>query len=191
MRTAGGRARGTCRSLLLMLILLHLRPAIAEEPPQLSEHQIKAAFLVNFPKYVEWPPEALPATNSPIVIIVLGENKLGGELAKLAQGKTVDGHPLVVLDVAKQESITGDCHILFIGASERRRLPVILERLGKATILTVGESDDFLAGGGTINLTKQGKKIALEVNLASASRARLKISSKLLNVARVSKDKAP
>jgi len=160
------------------------------QPAAPSETQVKAAFVVNFPKYVTWPAESFTKTNSPIVITVLGGSKLGDELAKMIPGKKVDGRPLVLNIATKEEQITNTCHILFIGAAERRRAPAILQKLGAAPILTVGESDDFLATGGTINLAIHDKKVSVEVNLASANQARLQISSKLLNVARVQKDKA-
>ena len=155
-----------------------------------SETQVKAAFLVNFPKYVTWPAEAFAETNSPIVITVLGGNKLSDELAKMVPGKKVDGRPLVLSIAPNEDQITTNCHVLFIGAAERRRAPAVLQKLGDAPVLTVGESDDFLSSGGTINLAIQDKKVSVEVNLASANKARLQISSKLLNVAHVQKDKA-
>lgn len=174
----------------LLIGLVCIAPLSQAQPAAPSETQVKAAFLVNFPKYVAWPAEAFARTNSPIVITLLGESKLGDELAKMIPGKKVDGHPLVLNIATKEEQITNTCHILFIGAAERRRTPAILEKIGAAPILTVGESDDFLATGGTINLAIRDKKVSIEVNLASANQARLQISSKLLNVARVQKEKA-
>lgn len=179
-----------------MLLAVSLSLALCAEvvradEPQLSEAQVKAAFLVNFPKYVDWPAEAFAKTNSPIVISVLGGNKLGDELAKMVAGKTIEGHPLALKPVTKDEEILEGCHILFVGANERQRFPAILKKFGKAPVLTVGESDDFLADGGIINLSKQDKRISLVVNLAAARKAGLRISSKLLNVAHVQKETSP
>jgi len=190
-----GRHKRTLRRLLGALLPIAVLCVVGTlwapaAEPQLSEPQIKAAFLVNFPKYVDWPAEVFAKTNSPIVLSVLGGNKLGDELAKMVAGKTVEGHPLMLKIVAKDEEIPTDCHILFVGATERQRFPAILKKLGDAPILTVGESDDFLANGGIINLGKQDKKVSVEVNLGSANKARLRISSKLLNVAHVQKDTA-
>jgi hypothetical protein len=152
-----------------------------------SENQVKAAFLLNFPKYVDWPAKALAETNSPIVIATLGETDLGEELRELAKDKTVNGRPLVFKVLT--ESQAGDCHVLFIPDSARKRVPAILERLKDANVLTVSECDDFLEKGGAVNLVKRDRRIRLEVNLAAAKQARLKVSSRLLSVADVVKGK--
>lgn len=157
------------------------------QPGAPSENQVKAAFLLNFPKYVDWPAEAFAETNSPIVIATVGETGLSEELRELVRDKTVNGRPLAFQVLA--ENSAADCHILFIPDSARRRVPAILQNLKGVTVLTVGESDDFLDKGGTINLARRGHKIRLEVNLAAARQAGLKISSKLLSVADVVKGK--
>jgi YfiR/HmsC-like len=169
-------------------IVPQARIAIAEEP-QASEDQVKAAFLVNFAKYVDWPAEAFAGTNSPIVIAVPGETKVAEEVQKAIAGRTVNGREIVLKRPASGEA-PGVCHILFISAAEQERSPNLLVKLKNASVLTVGESDDFLEDGGIINLTRRDRKIALEVNLTAASNARIKISSKLLNVASVVKGKS-
>lgn len=161
--------------------------SIAEEPP-LSEYQVKAAFLINFPKYVNWPAETFAETNSPIVIAVLGETKMTEEIQKLLAGRTVNGRGIVLKRLASVEG-TGVCHILFIPAAELRRSPDVLAKLKDLSVLTVGENDDFLESGGIINLARRDQRIALEVNLVAANEARIKVSSKLLSVARVVRSK--
>jgi hypothetical protein len=171
-------------------MLLFVRPAfpvaLAEEPLA-SEYQVKAAFLINFPKYVDWPAEAFAASNSPIVIAVLGESKVTEEIQKIIAGRTVHGREIVLQRLASGAE-PGVCHILFISATEQERSPNLLAQL-KGGVLTVGESDDFLERGGTINLARRAQKIALEVNLTAADKARIKISSKFLAVASVVKGK--
>jgi hypothetical protein len=162
--------------------------SIAEEPLP-SEYQVKAAFLINFPKYVDWPAEAFAATNSPIVIVVLGETKVTEEIQKVIAGRTVNGREIVLKRLASGEE-SGVCHILFISAAEQRQSPNLLARLKDTSILTVGESDAFLESGGIINLARRDRKIALEVNLTAAGNARIEISSKLLSVANVVKGKS-
>ena len=161
--------------------------SIAEEPLP-SEYQVKAAFLVNFPKYVNWPAEAFAGTNSPIVIAVLGETKVTGEIQEVIAGRAVNGRNIVLKRLASGEE-SGVCHILFVSAAEQRRSPNLLGRL-KGGVLTVGESDDFLESGGIINLARRDQRIALEVNLTAAGDARIEISSKLLSVASVVKGKS-
>jgi hypothetical protein len=159
----------------------------AEEPLP-TEYQVKAAFLVNFPKYVDWPAEAFAETGSPIVIAVLGESKVIEEIQKVIAGRTVNGRQIVLKRLAAGEE-SGVCHVLFVSAAEQQHSPDLLAKLKDASILTVGESDDFLESGGIINLAHRDQKIALEVNLAAADKARIKISSKLLGVASVVKGK--
>jgi hypothetical protein len=163
--------------------------ANAEEPVA-SEYQIKAAFLINFPKYVEWPSSAFAQTNSPIVIEVQGETKVAEEIQKIITGRTVNGRE-IVLKYLPSGGEPGGCHLLFISAAEQKRSPSLLLKLKDPNILTVGESDSFLASGGIINLARRDQKIALEVNLAAADRTQIKISSKLLRIASVVKGKSP
>jgi len=162
--------------------------AMAQQPAP-SEQQVKAAFLINFPKYAEWPVTAFAETNSPIVIALLGESKVTEELEKIIPGRVANGRKIVLKRLASGEETDG-CHILFISSAEQQRSPNLLAKLKDTSILTVGESDDFLERGGIINLARRDQKIALEVNLTAATRAKIQISSKLLNVASVVKGKS-
>ena len=149
---------------------------------------MKAAFLVNFPKYADWPAGAFAGTNTPIIIAVMGDTPLNEELQKVVAGRTVNGRQILLKHLTSVEE-SGICHILFISAAEERHLPEILDKLKDASVLTVGETDDFLEGGGMIDLARRDRKIALEVNLIAANKAHLKVSSKLLNVASLVKTK--
>ena len=159
------------------------------EGPLFSEYQVKAAFLINFPKYADWPAEAFAETNSPIVIAVLGETKVTEEIQKIIAGRTVNGREIVLKRLATGEE-SGVCHILFISAAEQHDSPNLFTQLKDTSVLTVGESNDFLERGGIINLVRRGQNIALEVNLTAASNARIKLSSQLLSVASVVKGKS-
>ena len=170
----------------LLFVMLVFPVAIAEEPLA-SEYQVKAAFLINFPKYVDWPAETFAASNSPIIIAVFGESKVTDEIKKIIAGRTVNGREIILKRLASGAE-SGGCHILFISAAEQRNSPNLLAA-PQGGVLTVGESDDFLERGGIINLTRRVQKIALEVNLTAADAARIKISSKLLGVASVVKGK--
>jgi len=161
--------------------------SVAQEP-QAAEPQIKAAFLINFPKYVDWPAEAFAATNSPIVIAVLGETPVAEALQRLIMDRTINGRGLLLRRLAAREEI-GACHVLFITAAELQRSPNLLAK-PRPSVLTVGESDNFLESGGVINLARRSQKIALEVNVPAAENAGIKISSKLLNISTVMKGKS-
>lgn len=154
------------------------------------DYQVKAAYLVNFPKYVDWPEKAFTSTNSPITVAVFGDDNIANEFQKMLDGgMEVGGHPLVLKRINSEADINTDCQIIYIAASERSRVPAILEKLNGAPALIVGESDTFLEQGGMINLVPKNRKIRFEVNLTAASQAHLRISSRLLMAADLVKGK--
>lgn len=156
--------------------------------PALTEYQVKALFLLNFAKYVDWPQEAFAQTNSPIVIGLYGEDKFGGALKATVEGKTVLGRPIVVRPIAKSDD-AGKHHILFISNSDKKDQVEILAKVKTLPLLTVGEREQFLELGGIINFLMKDGKVRLEVDLEAARQANLRISSRLLNVADVVKGK--
>ena len=153
-----------------------------------SEQQVKAAFLFNFTKYVDWPTQVFAATNSPFVVGVMGESRLDEELQKMVEGKIVNGRPMVLKHVMEDADLAS-CQILFICINHQGRVAETVAKLKNARVLTVGESDEFLDNGGMINLATRGRKVRLEINLAPAQQAGLKISSKLLSTAELVKGK--
>ncbi|HMC26543.1 MAG TPA: YfiR family protein [Verrucomicrobiae bacterium] len=163
------------------ILLLMGAGSRAQEPP-LTEYQIKAAFLFNFAKFVQWPAEALPGAGSPIVIGIMGENPFRDDLARTIRNKTVDDHPLVIKEFRALSEAT-NCQILFISTSEKKRLPEILAVLKGSSVLTVGEMERFTETGGMINFFQAGTKLRFKVNQEAAIKAGLKISSKLLSLA--------
>ena len=150
----------------------------------MSEYHVKALFLFNFAKYIEWPAEvpSRETVQASITIGILGTSPLGQHLQKAVQGKTVSGRAVIIKQVQNPEEM-GQCQILFIGSSEKSRLGEILGRLKSLPVLTVGETDQFARQGGIIGFVKKEGKVRLEIDLASARQARLEISSKLLSVA--------
>ena len=149
---------------------------------QPTEYQIKAAFLYNFAKFVEWPSAAFDDPAAPIVIGILGDNPFHDDLANTIRGKKIDEHPLAVKELHSLSETT-NCHILFISTSEKKRLPEILAGLKGTSVLTVGEMDRFTETGGMINFVLEKTKIRFQINSDAANTGRLKISSKLLNLA--------
>jgi hypothetical protein len=166
---------------LSLLWLLAVGDGRAQESPP-TEYQLKAAFLLNFAKFVEWPPAAFAEAASPIVLGVLGENPFGDGLERTIRDKTINNLPLVVKAFRSSAEAT-NCHMLFISASERARLPEILGSLRGASVLTVGETDRFTETGGMINFVRQRNKIRFQINEVAAKSVGLKISSKLLSLA--------
>ncbi len=151
-----------------------------------TESQVKALFLMKFAQYVDWPEGAMAVTNAPIVIGVVGGDGVGDELAKLTRGKTAAGHTYVVKHLAA-DADPGGCQILYISDGAAPDMGKILGKAAGYPILTVGENSAFAENDGMINFVRKQESVHLEINLASARKAGLKISSKLLSVADVVK----
>ena len=173
--------------LLLFTGAAHLAVVQAQT---VDEYQVKAAFLYNFAKFVEWPPGSFKSANDPIVVCVLGRSPFGELLDQSVKGKQIEGHKLVVREAPDVQECLA-CQLLFIAASERKRLPAILGFLKTGPVLTVGETANFAAAGGIINFKLDDGKVSLEINVHAAQRARLRISSKLLSLAKIVKDDQP
>ncbi|MDB6019845.1 MAG: hypothetical protein JWR19_4334, partial [Pedosphaera sp.] len=126
---------------------------------------------------------AFQSETAPVVIGVVGESPMGPELHRSIMGKTVNGRALEVRQIGSLGELK-NCQMVFICSSEKKRLPEILKAVGDASVLTVGETDNFTEAGGMINLVREGNKVRFEINDNAARRVRLKISSKLLSLAR-------
>jgi YfiR/HmsC-like len=165
---------------VLWLLLLSGSGRAQNSPP--TEYQIKAAFIFNFARFIEWPPKAFAGTTSPLVIGILGDNPFRDDLRRTLRDKTVDDHPLVIKELSSHVEAT-NCHILFISTSEKPRLAQVLQGLKGASVVTVAEMDRFTENGGMINFVQEGTKIRFQINNEAAMGAGLKISSKLLSLA--------
>lgn len=151
---------------------------------ELPEPVLKAGFLFNFAKYVEWPAGALKADGAPIVVGVLGRDPVGDVLESALAGKAVRGHGFQIRRLESSEGIE-KCHILFIPRGERARYADLLAKLRGTPVLTVGEDPDFCRAGGALNILVEGGKPRLEANPSAAEKARLTIDAKLLRAATI------
>jgi hypothetical protein len=147
-----------------------------------KEYQVKAVFLFNFSQFVEWPANAFPEAQTPLVIGVLGADPFGSYLDETVHGEQVNNHPLVIQHYQRVEDIKA-CHILFISQSEMSGLDQILASLKGRNILTVGDAEGFVQQGGMIRFITEKNKVRFRINLEAAKAARLTISSKLLRPA--------
>lgn len=171
----------SARIILFGLILIFgFRVPAQDAAP--TEYQIKAAFLYNFAKFVEWPPEAFATPTSPIVIGVLGENVFGNNLQQTLNSKVLNNRPLQFKEFHSVSEAT-NCQILFISTSEKARFQKIMEGLRGRSVLTVSETPEFIGAGGMINFMLEANKIRFQINDEAAKKAGLKISSKLLSLA--------
>jgi len=169
--------------LLLTSFVLLALSVLSTEEPQPSEYQLKAVFLYNFAKFVEWPQEAFSSPTAPFTIGVIGQNPFDKELERTVDNKTINGHPFAI-KYLRTIPEANSCQILFISASERKRLPDILKAASPGNTLTVGETDRFLQAGGMIRFFMDENKVRFDINDEAAKNAGLRISSKLLGVAR-------
>ena len=149
-------------------------------PPE--EYEIKAAFLYNFTKFVEWPPASFPDAASPFVIGILGDDPFGPTLDQIVAGKQVFGRSVVIRRWKKPGEI-GNCQILFIASDDLGAITAVVEQFRTVAMLTVSDTEEFSERGGMIRLTLAGHKIRFEINHRTAREAGLKISSRLLTLA--------
>lgn len=172
-------------SVVILLLLLALTCGVLHTRVQgqaANEYQVKAAFLYNFVKFVEWPAEAF-SSGGPLVIGVVGNDPFGSALDQAISGKNVSGRQLIIRRFKVGQDLRA-CHILFISSSEQNRLAQIIHSLRGASVLTVGEMGQFNQQGGIINFIMEASKVRFEINAGMAEQSGLKISSKLLALAK-------
>jgi hypothetical protein len=150
----------------------------------IEEYQVKAAFLFNFAKFVQWPAQAFKSAGSPIEICVLGQNPFGTLLDKVVEGKAIGNRRFAVREV-RDAPQAGECQIVFVSAAGWAQSRAVLGEIKRCCILTVGETEGFIASGGMINLKLEDARVRVEINPDAAERARLRISSKLLSLAEI------
>lgn len=148
-----------------------------------SEYRSKANFLAAFPNFIEWPAEAFPSESAPLVLCVFGNFSFGTALTELTRGASIRGRKVEVRWQHKEQELRS-CQILFVSRSEEKRYGRILKTIQGASVLTVGETPNFLANGGVIEFVVEEAKLQFEVNLGAAQDARLRISSNMLALAR-------
>jgi hypothetical protein len=184
------RPKGRIATRILMLACLCLpettnataRPATAIQDQ--AEYDIKAAFLINFARFVEWPTQAFAAPTAPLVLGIYGLDPFDRSAFNEIGSKPVNGRRLEVRRIRTLSGIDG-CHFLFINSGGEGDLEAILEAVRNKPVLTVGDSAKFNATGGMIRFLIEDRKVRFEVNLPQVERVGLKVSAKLLSLAKV------
>lgn len=164
---------------LLALAATPLRIASAGPP---DEYALKSVFLYNFCHFIEWPESAFSSPNDPLVIGIVGEDPFGAFLKEAVEGETYHGRPIQIDHYRSPREIRR-CHILFVGRSETGRVGAILGAVAGKSVVTVGETEDFLERGGMIALPADRNRVRLRVNPTALREASLEVSSKLLRLA--------
>ncbi len=179
-KIAMSRRSGACCTFVLGL-LLGLCGVQAEDA--VSEYSIKAVFLYNFARFTEWPDSAFRASDSPVSVCILGQDPFADELDQI-KDRTVHGRKLLLKRPRKTAGVE-QCHVLFVSASEEKRLSQILDQVESSPVLTVGDMEGFAKAGGAINFTKIGKRIRFDINPTTTKASGITLSSKLLSLARL------
>ena len=163
--------------------------AIAQAPDSSdsSEYLIKAGFIYNFAKFVEWPATAFAQSDSPIVIGILGTDPFGNLIDRIVENKKIGARGIVVKRLKWGTDLKDlkECKILFVGASEKAHLDDLVQIVKSLPILTVGETPGFAERGGVIRFVLEDNRVRFEINVEAARQADLTISSRLLTLARI------
>jgi hypothetical protein len=160
--------------------MLAVASSVSAQAPKTTEYQVKAAYLVNFPKFVEWP--AKVGKSKSFNICVLGQDPFGGALDVAVDGETIDGVPIAARRISKTQDAL-DCRVLFISSSEDSQWKEILAELKTLSILTVSDMSEFARRGGIVQFVVDGNRVRFEVNLAATGPPGLKLRSELLKLA--------
>jgi hypothetical protein len=147
-----------------------------------SDTAVKAAFLYNFAKFTEW-----PASAKPLTMCIVGDIPIANELVETVRDKRLDGRALEVKGIGSDASMLG-CDVLFIASSEARRAAAVLQSLRTLRILTVSDCPGFARAGGIIELVVESERIHFAINTDAATRAGVRLSSRLLGLARIVRD---
>ena len=148
-----------------------------------TEYRIKANFLATFPNSVEWPEDAFRSAKAPFLVCVAGVFPFGTSLAQATGAVLPHGRRVEVVWIHKEQDMRS-CHILFVSHFEAKKYSKILQSVQGADVLTVGEASDFLDAGGVMAFSFREDALQFEVNLGAATGAHLKISSRLLAIAK-------
>ena len=171
---------------LTIVLTFYLALSAGAAEPYVDEYRVKGAFLLNFAKFVAWPPEAFKGPGEPLAICLLGQNSLGPVLEHAAQDIVIASRTVSVRQVSSVQQAS-QCQIVFVSLSERKRAHSLFEAVQGGNVLTVGEFEGFLAGGGIIDFKLEGDRVRIEISREAADRAGLHISAKLLSLAQVAK----
>lgn len=147
------------------------------------EYKVKAAFLYNFTRFVEWPSASFAANDGPLIIGICGRNPFGGELEQGLKGRSVNGHPIELRAVETPEAAK-QVHLLFVPAGEDGRASVWIKSVAGIGVLTVGETEKFADAGGMIRFVREADKVRFDINMEPAEQGKLRVSAQLQKLAR-------
>jgi hypothetical protein len=187
-------------TVLLLILVAVSNQTWAADHTQVQSSQVKAAFIYNFIKFVDWPQEKTEGANKPLTVGVLGRSPFGNAFDKIKDSQIKNRKVVIKYfesftnvkgdekklneEIGKRINEFGQCDVLFICASEAEFFKRVLQPLEIYHVLTISDTKGFLEAGGTINFVMEGKKVRFEINMASAKRSKLEVRSKLLRLAK-------
>lgn len=177
---------------MLLLTWFAGSPRVWAQENSPSEYQVKAAFLFNFAEFADWPPGSYASPNSPFLVCVIGQDPFGPILDEYLLRKKIGDHPVQIGRFPNLKDLTQprSCQIVFLSASVGRRLREVIDSFHGSSVLLVGDTPNFAAAGGAIEFTLEENHVRFTINLDAAERAGLRLSSKLLSLARIVHDAA-
>jgi hypothetical protein len=187
-RVPGDRATRPVLSLRPLLIAVTAAcaflaiPVLHAQNPRPTDFQVKATYLYNFGRFIEWPGKVAAAEGGSFTVCVLGQDPFGPSLDATLAGETIGGRTIVAKRISSAEE-SGNCQIIFLSLADDSRLNKIIADLDKKAVLTVSDMPQFVKRGGMIQFVAEGKKVRFEVNLTATQHAGLTLSSELLKVA--------
>jgi hypothetical protein len=185
---------------VILVLVLFVGPQVQSDSTVSREYQIKAAFLYNFIKFVEWPKEKVADANEPMIIGIIGQDPFQNAFEPL-ETKDAKNKKVVIKrfksweelkksgekdksSLERQVKAIQKCHLLFICPSEEKNLKEVLNLVKGHSVLTVGETKGFLEAGGIINFVMEEKKVRFEINVTTAKKSKLEVRSQLLRLAK-------
>ena len=175
------------RRCYLQIMAFALSVACAGRPWAASdaapEYEVKAAFLYNFAKFVEWPTSAFTTPDEPLVFCIMGDDPFGASIDRIVKDRAANGRAIAIRREVRADAVSS-CHLIFAVAGDEVDVARVVHETSGAPVLTVGESPSFLDDGGIIGLVVDGGKVRFEINARGAEQAGLKVSSQLLKLAR-------
>jgi hypothetical protein len=175
-------------SLLLIIVIFHFPIyGLNKQDSIPTEYEVRAAFLFNFIKFVEWPEEVFKDSLSPIILGIIGHDPFGKSIDTMIKDRTIQSRKIIIKRFPGIEDYE-QCHVLYVGFNEKRYQVAVLKPLEGTPVLTVGDLDDFIRLGGMINFIITGNQVGFEINLDAVEKSRLEISAKLLKLARLKHD---
>lgn len=185
LRLAGRHLRAifTQVARLAWFLTLSTQPALAQAPMP-DEFAVRAAIIFNLTRFVTWPASKMADPHAPFVVGLLGYDREGAALEKFLAGRSIDGRLIVVRRLGSADR-AGQCSLLYVTSTERKRYDALATELAREGVLTVSDDEHFVVAGGIVGLPVSGDHIDIQINLSQAQRSGLTISSRLLHLASV------